>query len=59
LKLLDVVPSACRRRSFLARRFVQNMLLARRPDGTPPFEVPEAFAKQWRVARSLGGRGPA
>ncbi|HEX7961973.1 MAG TPA: oxygenase MpaB family protein, partial [Terriglobales bacterium] len=53
LKLLDVVPSARRRRSFLARRFVQNMLLARRPDGTPPFEVPDAFARRWRMKQSL------
>ena len=52
LKLLDVVPGGRRRRSFLARRFVQNMLLTRRPDGTPPFEVPDAFAKKWRLKRS-------
>jgi hypothetical protein len=49
LKLLDIVPGARRRRSFLARRFVQKMLLSRRPDGTPPFEVPDAFAKKWRI----------
>lgn len=51
LKLLDIVPGARRRRSFLARRFVQNMILSRRPDGEPPFEVPEDFAKTWRVNR--------
>lgn len=54
LKLLDIVPGARRRRSFLARRFVQNMLLARRPEGTPPFEVPDAFAKKWRLKPQPG-----
>jgi hypothetical protein len=49
LKLLDVVPGARRRRSSLARRFVQNMLLSRRPDGTPPFEVPTALATRWGI----------
>jgi len=49
LKLLNVVPGARRRRSFLARRFVQKMVLSRRPDGTPPFEVPDALAKRWRI----------
>ncbi len=49
LKLLDVVPGARRRRSFLARHFVQKMLISRRPDGTPPFEVPATFVKKWHI----------
>jgi hypothetical protein len=52
LRLLDVVPGAHRRRSFLARRFVQNMLRARRPQGTPPFEVPHELATSWRIKRA-------
>jgi hypothetical protein len=49
LSLLNIAPGARRRRSILARRFVQRMILSRRPEGESPFEVPERFAKQWRV----------
>jgi len=49
LGLLDLVPGARRRRSFLARRFVQRMICARRPAGGAPFEIPEQLARAWRV----------
>jgi hypothetical protein len=59
LGLLDIVPGARQRRSFLARRFVQNMILARRPAGDPPFEVPEHLARRWRMAAGRGGAADA
>ena len=51
LALLNVVPGARWRRSFVARRFVQNMLLLRRPKGDSPFEIPEDLARTWHVNR--------
>jgi hypothetical protein len=57
LAFLHVVPGACRRRSFLARRFVQNMIRLKRPGHDAPFEVPEGFAKSWRVRRGRVGAG--
>jgi hypothetical protein len=49
LTLLDRVPGARRRRSYLARRFVQNMILRKRGSEQVPFEVPETLAEGWRV----------
>lgn len=51
LRLLDIVPGARRRRSFLARRFVQSMILFKQPNGGSPFEVPEDLAKAWYLSR--------
>jgi hypothetical protein len=49
LRLLDLVPGAHGRRRFLARRFVQALISARRPAGdAPPFEVPARLAMRWR-----------
>lgn len=50
LGLLDLVPGARRRRSYLARRFVQGMLLLERQRSEQPFEVPEEFARMWRLS---------
>jgi hypothetical protein len=47
LALLAIVPGARRRRSYLARRFVQAMLLWKRPDQVAPFEVPPELARRW------------
>jgi hypothetical protein len=66
LAMLGVVPGARRRRSFLARRFVQRMISLKRPEGDAPFEVPDGFARTWRVNRrrqagsddALGGERP-
>jgi hypothetical protein len=49
LRLLDGVPGAKRRRSLLARHFVQRVLLHKRPDDHVPFEVPERLKLQWRL----------
>ena len=58
LYLLSLVPGARRRRSFLARRFVQRMILFKHPDGRIPFEVPEVFTRSWRLDdRSDDARG--
>jgi hypothetical protein len=43
------VPGARRRRSFIARRFAQAMLLIKRPDERVPFEVPDSFLVRWRL----------
>lgn len=51
MALLNVAPGARRRRSFLARRFVQNLLLLRRPSGDAAFEIPEDLARAWHVSR--------
>ncbi|MCY1077821.1 oxygenase MpaB family protein [Archangium lansingense] len=47
LSLLDWVPGARRRRSWVARQFAQRMILHKRPDGGSPFEVPPAFRGRW------------
>lgn len=52
LVLLNVVPGAHRRRSYLARRFVQRMILLRRPRGACPFEIPDDLTRTWRVRRA-------
>jgi hypothetical protein len=52
LALLNVVPGAHRRRSYLARRFVQSMILRKRPEPGGPFEIPEELTRIWRL--SLG-----
>lgn len=56
LRLLAITPGARRRRSFLARLFVQRMILSRRPEGESPFEVPECFVRQWQVRRARVAR---
>jgi hypothetical protein len=49
LRLLAVVPGARRRRSYVARRFVQSMINRRRAAGGRPFEMPEPIAQSWRI----------
>ncbi len=49
LHLLESVPGAKRRRSFVARHLVQRLLLLKRPDDRVPFEVPERLKFQWRL----------
>ena len=49
LRLLERVPGAKRRRSFVARHLVQRLLLLKRPDNHAPFEVPERLKVQWRL----------
>jgi hypothetical protein len=49
LRLLEHVPGAKRRRSFVARHLVQQLLLLKRPDNHVPFEVPERLKVQWCV----------
>lgn len=44
---LDWVPGARRRRSWVARWFVQRLILYKRPDGETPFEVPTALRCRW------------
>jgi hypothetical protein len=51
LSLLNSVPGARRRRSFVATRLVQKMILVKRPDGSAPFEVPDRFANRWAMSR--------
>lgn len=58
LALLETVPGARHRRSSFARRFVQAMLLFKRPDADVPFEVPASLAGAWGV-RLAGKRGAA
>lgn len=50
LELLEYVPGARRRRSFIARRFAQAMILLRRPDGRVPFEVTQPLLGKWCLA---------
>lgn len=45
--LLAVVPGARRRRSYIASRFVQRLLLHQRPVGARPFDIPEELARRW------------
>jgi hypothetical protein len=49
LRLLESVPGAKRRRSFVARHLVQQLLLLKRPDHHVPFDVPERLKLQWRL----------
>lgn len=49
LRLLESVPGAKRRRSFVARHLVQQLLLRVRPDDRVPFEVPERLKREWRL----------
>jgi hypothetical protein len=49
LGLLPRVPGARDRRSYLARRFAQALILLRRPDGHVPFQVPAHWLRRWRV----------
>jgi len=49
LALLGWAPGARRRRSFVARRFVQAMVRRKRSGEQAPFEIPEALAAAWRV----------
>jgi len=53
---LDWVPGARRRRSWVARWFVQRLILYKRPDGETPFEVPPSFSGRWGLR---DGRPPA
>ena len=52
LGLLNRVPGARWRRSEIAKRFAQAMILLRRPDAHVPFEVPRRWISRWRM------RGP-
>jgi hypothetical protein len=45
--LLDRVPGGYKRRTFIARRFAQQMILLERPDDRVPFEVPTALRRAW------------
>lgn len=56
LAMLGVVPGSGRRRSFLARRFVQRMICIRRPEGAAPFEVPDELARAWRINHPSAAR---
>lgn len=47
LGLLDRVPGARQRRSWVARQFAQRMILHKRPDAATPFEVPSTFSERW------------
>jgi hypothetical protein len=49
LRLLESMPGAKRRRSFVARHLVQQLLLLKRPDARVPFEVPERLRLDWRL----------
>jgi len=49
LHLLERVPGAKRRRRFVARHFVQRLLLLKRPDEHAPFEIPERLKLRWRL----------
>lgn len=49
LRLLEQVPGAKRRRSFVARHLVQQLLRLKRPDGNAPFEIPARWRRQWRL----------
>lgn len=51
LDLLNRVPGARTRRSFVARHFAQSMLLLKRPDEHVPFQVPDRLAKGWGVTK--------
>jgi uncharacterized protein (DUF2236 family) len=44
---LDWIPGARRRRSWVARQFVQRLILHKRPDANTPFEVPPTFRRRW------------
>jgi hypothetical protein len=50
LRWLPRVPGASGRRSYLARRFVQAMILLRHPDGNWPFEVPADLSDSWGLS---------
>ena len=47
LQLLESVPGAKRRRSVVARHFLQQILLHVRPDHHVPFEIPERLKLKW------------
>lgn len=49
LSLLQSVPGAKRRRSYVARHLVQKLLLLKRPDERVPFELPERLQRGWRL----------
>jgi hypothetical protein len=51
LDLLNRVPGARARRSFVAQHFAQKLLLLKRPDEHVPFQVPGRRAKGWRVTQ--------
>ena len=57
LALLEVVPGARQRRSAIARRFVQAMILLKRPEGNVPFEVPQELAGSWGLRLRKSGIG--
>lgn len=50
LGLLDHVPGARARRSYMARYLVQRLLLWKRPDERAAFEIPERLRVRWRLA---------
>jgi hypothetical protein len=49
LQLLERVPGAKARRSFVAKRFTQAMILLRRPDDRVPFEVAQPLLGKWQL----------
>lgn len=49
LGLLDHVPGARARRSYMARHLVQRLLLWKRPDERAAFEIPERLRVRWRL----------
>ena len=49
LSWLDRVPGARQRRSFIAQRFAQAMILRQRPDDAAPFQVPRRFVDAWHL----------
>lgn len=50
LALLDSMPGARKRRSFVARHVTQKMILLRRPDAIGPFEVPASLRQHWGLS---------
>jgi hypothetical protein len=49
LRWLESVPWAKGRRSFVARWWVQRLLLRVRPDDRVPFEIPARLKDEWRL----------
>ena len=52
LGLLNAVPGARKRRSFVARHVAQKMILLQRPEERGPFEVPVALRRRWGLPLS-------
>lgn len=58
LRALNVVPGARARRSYIAKRFAQAMILLRRPDKSAAFDVPDRRLAQWRMYSDSRVRRP-